>query len=315
MEATAQINFGAKRLYGILHFPAPAAEIHRLVCMVVGGPQTRTGSHRLYVQIARALCQQGHVVFRFDYEGLGDSEGEFVGYEQAGPSIRSALDYLFGRLPALREVILWSLCDGATACIRYAPSDSRISAMILCNPYVHTKISQARTMLKHYYVRRVLEKDFWQKVLAFRFEAKQSFLSFASLVRTASASKNGKNTSAAISSKEIFPEEIVDGLCRFRKPLRLLLSTNDLTAREFQSLLQNRRELKRPQQRRQITVRFIKDADHTFSSRLFKSRVIEQTLMALDEVSEATLPRANVDPAKKTCRQSRAECETLSSSN
>ena len=47
----------------------------RGVLIVTGGPQYRAGSHRQFVLLARFLAARGMAVLRFDYRGMGDSEG------------------------------------------------------------------------------------------------------------------------------------------------------------------------------------------------------------------------------------------------
>ena len=73
-ESAFQIDCQGSPCTGILHHPE--GEQDTAVLIVVGGPQTRVGSHRLFVHLARSLAKQGIVVFRFDYSGAGDSEGD-----------------------------------------------------------------------------------------------------------------------------------------------------------------------------------------------------------------------------------------------
>ena len=61
-------------LYGILSLPEQA--VARGVLIVVGGPQYRVGSHRQFTLLARHLAEHGIPVMRFDYRGMGDSEGD-----------------------------------------------------------------------------------------------------------------------------------------------------------------------------------------------------------------------------------------------
>ena len=117
--------------------------------MVIGGPQTRVGSHRLYVQLARYLTEKGISVFRFDYEGNGDSEGRWVGYKHADESIKSTINYLKKTIVSLKNIYIWSLCDGATSCLKFASENNElISGLILCNPYLHGDVGKAKTLLK-----------------------------------------------------------------------------------------------------------------------------------------------------------------------
>ena len=171
------------RLFGILHMTAAEKQCERAVLMVVGGPQTRVGSHRLYVQLARFLCAQGYAVLRFDYEGIGDSEGPWRGYKWAAPAVRAAQDFLVASLPHLDDLTIWALCDGAAITTLFAGSETEPSTrLLLCNPYLHSERLNARAMLKHYYIARLTERDFWSKVFAFHFNpitALQAIFSFA----------------------------------------------------------------------------------------------------------------------------------------
>ena len=60
-------------LVGVLTTDSPLAETG--VVLVVGGPQYRAGSHRYFVQLARALAGAGFPTLRFDCRGMGDSSG------------------------------------------------------------------------------------------------------------------------------------------------------------------------------------------------------------------------------------------------
>src|SRR5215471_15952260 len=72
-------------LIGLLHMPDPSPSLG--VVIVVGGPQYRAGSHRQFVLLARDLASNGAAVLRFDCRGMGDSGGNFPGFERIGPDI------------------------------------------------------------------------------------------------------------------------------------------------------------------------------------------------------------------------------------
>ena len=284
MEEAVQFKCDQKNLYGILHLPDGVADVSSVVLMVVGGPQTRIGSHRLYVQLARWLAHNDIAVFRFDYVGIGDSDGEWVGYKFAGPSIKAALDYLSEKLPALETRILWSLCDGATSSAVFAAENRHyISSMILCNPYLHSSQGQAKTILKYYYIRRVFEKEFWQKLLSFRFDFRESATSFFELFQKA---RTDNGTATDEYEIEISPEKFIKAVAEFEKPIRMLLSSDDLTAMQFYDTYKDRPELKASSQSAGISIRFVKGADHTFSSCEAKQLLFQETLAAIGEHQE-----------------------------
>ena len=151
-------------LLGVLTVPDQPAPV--AVVIVVGGPQYRVGSHRQFLLLARYLAGHGFACLRFDYRGMGDSGGARVGFEDVGPDIGAALGALQAELPNVSQIVIWGLCDGASAASMFAHQDSRVSGLILFNPWVRTDAIEAETRLKHYYARRVLHSAFWRKLVS-----------------------------------------------------------------------------------------------------------------------------------------------------
>jgi hypothetical protein len=64
-----------QNLVGIITDPPEGRRDPTLPGIILLNPGliNRVGPHRLYVKLARALAEQGHVVFRFDLSGIGES--------------------------------------------------------------------------------------------------------------------------------------------------------------------------------------------------------------------------------------------------
>lgn len=74
-EAITFKNKGAK-LFGIFHRPL-APPPYPTIVFAHGLAGHKTGRYRVYVDLATELCKRGFGVFRFDFRGSGDSEGDF----------------------------------------------------------------------------------------------------------------------------------------------------------------------------------------------------------------------------------------------
>src|SRR6185503_15223452 len=109
----------------------------------------------------------GYAVLRFDHRGMGDSEGQQRDFETVSADIASAIDALQARIPSVKQVALWGLCDGASAALLYCHEthDQRVRGLCLLNPWVRSEASLARTHVKHYYTRRLREREFWSKLI------------------------------------------------------------------------------------------------------------------------------------------------------
>jgi exosortase A-associated hydrolase 1 len=250
-------------LVGILHRPAPGAEIALAatgIVVIVGGPQYRAGSHRQFVHLARALAAAGHPVLRFDVRGMGDAGGAQRSFEHIADDVGAAVDALQARLPGVHQVALWGLCDGASAALLYLHErrDPRIAGLCLLNPWVRSEASLARTHVKHYYTRRLRERAFWVKLFSGQVAG--------GALRDLIGSLRRAGRAPATSAQQPFQARMATAWRRFEHDILVLLSGDDYTAREFDEFSRAdpawRALLARPKVRRVD----LPTADHTLST-------------------------------------------------
>ena len=265
------------------------------VLILVGGPQYRIGSHRQFLLLARELAAAGIPAMRFDARGMGDSAGELSGFEAVAPDIAAAVDAFVAECPGLESIVLWGLCAGASAGILYAPSDKRISSLVLVNPWVRTETGLARAHLKHYYLKRVFSGEFWRKVFSGRFRAVMSLASlwrnFASALGSGPAPATDVDKAQSLSGSDSLPDRMADQFGRFRGPVLFIMSGDDLTAAEFEGVAKGSRRWRALLGRPNVTTNRIDDADHTFSSTTSHHDMVGYTLRWLAEQKLERFPR------------------------
>lgn len=254
-----------ERLIGILHRPHDPETTG--VVLVTGAPQYRVGSHRQYVLLGRRLAEAGFPVLRFDYRGMGDSEGEFVGFEGVNDDIRAAIDCLFKEVGGLQRVALWGLCDGASAAAFYAPRDSRMCGLILINPWVRTLGTVAQARIKHYYRAQLSSPDFWRRLVRREVRPGQAVKGLWRSMRAASA------TASAREPADDLPVRVADSLRRYEGPVLLILSGADLTAQEFDTAVLGTSVMGAWQNEPRVTVQRLERANHTYSRRPWRDQV------------------------------------------
>jgi exosortase A-associated hydrolase 1 len=288
-EAVLGIDRGGARLWGILARPTRAPASETAVLVVVGGPQYRAGSHRMFVSLCRRLAAAGHPALRFDYAGMGDSDGPLPEFRACGPDLRAALDAVSTACPDVRRIVVWGLCDAASAALIFMSDDPRVAGIVAVNPWARSEATLAAARVRHYYAARLLQADFWRKLLGGGLRWRESLQSLAGDLRRARARPAAEPADASVP----FQTRMAHGLARLRGSMLLILSGNDLTAKEFLQCVEGspawRGLLDDPKVRRVD----LADADHTLSRRSWLAAAENETLAWLRDIGAPAGPAAH----------------------
>jgi exosortase A-associated hydrolase 1 len=283
-ERGLRFDCAGESLVGVLTLPAGAATDVGVV-IAVGGPQYRAGSHRQFVLMARRLAAAGHAVLRFDARGMGDSSGEFPGFEDLGPDLAAAVQALRAELPAVRRVVLWGLCDAASAALLNAAALPGLAGLVLLNPWVRHVDTHASTEVRQYYARRLVAGDFWRKLLAGRVRlgtaAGELSLRLWRMLRAAARRAGGAPAPAD------FRERMARAALGFAGPQLYILSGRDHVCAEFLAYSGAHPRLRGLWARAGVERVDFVGADHTFSSRALRAAVEEATLDWLRRLPDA----------------------------
>jgi len=177
-------------LFGSLHLPeAPRPELP-VVVLLSPGVKMRVGPGRLYVPLTELLNSQGFRVLRFDFFGLGDSEGDLA--ETVLADVYNNIEvgrYVDDTLAALnwlsaehgaKRFVLGGLCGGAITAILAAERDARVDSLLSIGMTVTLASNAAkpgqyltRAQLddrRRRYLLKMLKPEAWLRFLTFRSE-------------------------------------------------------------------------------------------------------------------------------------------------
>ena len=159
---------------------------------------------------------------------MGDSDGAMQGFEASVPDVGAAVDALLQATPEVRQVVLWGLCDAASIALICAARQSAVTGLVLANPWVRDATTLATATVKQYYRARLLQVGFWRKLLSGRVDWVSSLRSLGANLLAMFG-----RPAAGAAGPEDFRVNMVRGLSKFQGPILVLLSGDDLTAREF----------------------------------------------------------------------------------
>lgn len=200
-------------LFGTLHLPDARRFELPAVVLFSPGAKMRIGPGRLYVPLTEMLTALGYLVLRFDFYGLGDSEGELdetllvdvysniqVGRYVADGQI--ALEWLRREHGATRFIV-GGLCGGALTGLLVAEREPSVEALLSIGMTV-TLDSDSATPSKYLtkfelahlrrgYLAKLLDPRAWLRLLTFRSD-------FGVIVRSMLAGVGKRRPGAAIGS-------------------------------------------------------------------------------------------------------------------
>lgn len=253
-EAVVFPNRDGLKLFGILHRPVDVPEQEVGVIFLSPGVKSRVAPHRLYVKMTESLLRQGYPVLRFDFFGLGDSEGELPEKElvdlyaavQDGRYIDDtlcAMDWMEERL-GLKQFVLAGLCGGALTGLFAAARDQRARGVLgLGLPVaLDGRTDDASKFMTQgqlekvggAYLRKLFNPGAWWRFLSFRTDYRMLWRSIRSrIARRPSTPAGGKDKEAGTNLNPLLPPAFQKFLADGGK-LLLVFSGGDRLAWEFE---------------------------------------------------------------------------------
>lgn len=256
-EAVSFTNPAGLRLFGTLHLPAatPKAALPAVV-LLSPGVKMRVGPGRLYVPLTDMLNAMGYTVLRFDFFGLGDSEGELQ--ERMLADVYNNIEvgrYVDDTLSALawlrsqhgfRRFVLGGLCGGAITALLAAERDPSIEGLLSIGMTV-TLASNAATPAKYLpaaelaerrrgYFRRLRDPLSWWRLLTLQSEYGVIWRSMKQLivkdrpVQAQPASADPATDSQRGNANPLFPRAFLAFMQRGGKALMLFSGKDRLRA-------------------------------------------------------------------------------------
>ncbi|NLD99571.1 MAG: hypothetical protein GX640_06830 [Fibrobacter sp.] len=256
------VLFGCnKELTGIVSEPESSCQVHLKTAVIFlnAGLIHRCGCFRLHTDLSRQLVRMGFSSLRFDLHGIGDSshirsslpaESIFL------QDIKEAIDFI-GKEIGIEQIILFGFCSGADQAHITAVNDERVKGAILIDGYAY------RTLKFFYY-------DYSPGL--FNFKRYPSVLKKNLISLFSSIYKHQSSNLTYISGPEIyirnFPEknktqseirQLVD------RGVRLMYIYSGGMPRYYNYDNQFREMFSSVNFKGNITYRYIKEADHTFT--------------------------------------------------
>ena len=253
------------KMLGILTGPESGESPAGLPAVILlnAGLLHHVGQNRLNVMLARRLAQLGYRCFRFDFSGIGDSrprQSSASVRERNTEEILQAIDYL-EKSQGINAFVLIGLCTGADNAHRAAVADARVTAIVMLDGYSYPTMS--------YFVRRFRKKLFrpanWANFVASHWYRLRNR-------RHASRRESAESVTYfwVLPKKRQAEEDLVKLASRNVRMLQIFSGGNIA----YNYAEQYRDSFRRIDFRDLLQVSYIAEADHTYSIRSDRERML-----------------------------------------
>jgi pimeloyl-ACP methyl ester carboxylesterase len=135
---------GTSSLAGILTVPS---QPNGRTVLIPWGTSTApsSGINGVRARLARTLADEGFHSFRFDYPGVGESDGDYRVGQMSSPlveEIEAACTWLAGQ--GLERIVIVANCFGGWSGLMAAPKLAGLEGMVIVNPPVRRDHKQVR---------------------------------------------------------------------------------------------------------------------------------------------------------------------------
>lgn len=287
-------NRAGLTLFGVLHTPAkPVSDL--AVILLSPGVKMRVGPEGLYRRLTDQLVAMGITVFRFDFYGLGDSEGtleeellrDVYNHIEVGRFVEDtfdAMDWMQQHTPA-RRFILSGLCGGAITGLLAGGRDRRVAGLLALGitPVLAAASAEASLYMtvgqleesRRKYVRRLTSPRSWLRLLTLRSDYK---LIMRFMLQPFQPTPAATNDDAAPppndNANPLFPPAfftMVEG----QRPMLYIFGGSDRLQWEFEEKFVARHRSRLAAVPDSYDVHVIKDANHVLSLREWQNEMLD----------------------------------------
>jgi hypothetical protein len=294
MQTTPVIfeNRDRYKLFGVLEKPDTSVT-DTTVLLLSPGIKMRVGPHRLYNKLSRKLVELGVNVFRFDFYGLGDSEGDIdesvlvnvYNSIQDGRFVNDTVDAMdwLEQNHAQKQFILGGLCGGAITGLLAGCDDDRVSGLLalgLINVFEGGEDNFSKFVtegqldsLKEGYIKKLTDWESWKRLLSFKSDFRLIYKILAKPLRMAINSL--KSSSSNVSDDDLTMPKELEGtnvnpkfapaffkMLKSSKKMLLIFSGADRLLWEFQEKFETLYERRLKPFKSQYEVVTIPQANH-----------------------------------------------------
>jgi alpha-beta hydrolase superfamily lysophospholipase len=249
-------NRAGHRLFGVLHTPPGYSRGDLTVLLLSPGVKMRVGPQRLYLHVTEALLKMGLAVFRFDFHGLGDSEGmlpeamlrDFYNHIEVGRYVEDTIDAMdwMQKEHGCSRFVVSGLCGGAITGLLTGNRDSRVVGLLGLGitPVLAARSAEASRYMtigqleaaQKMYLRRLLNPKAWFRLLTFKADYRLIFRMLKHWMQRTPAAKPAPPPAAAAeydNANPLFPPAFFKMLST-RRPMLLVFGGSDRLHYEYQ---------------------------------------------------------------------------------
>jgi len=296
-------NKAGHRLFGMVHRPVKSCASGAAIILLSPGVKMRVAPHRLYLGMADRFASLGYTVLRFDFYGLGDSEGEaeeeyladLYGAVQVGRYIDdtiAAMDWM-QRTYGIKKFIASGLCGGAITGLLTAVKEPRIVGLLgLAIPVIldGSRIDFNRYMTdaqlnvtRNGYLRKLVDPGAWRswvRLLTFQSDyktiARSIFKPLLWKLRRAAPAQSAAVPSDQADNTNPYFAPAFRQMVSTSRPIYLIFAEMDRLYWEFDKKFMERSRQMLDSYAAWYGIHVTKDANHIFSFREWEADMLDR---------------------------------------
>jgi uncharacterized protein len=310
------------RLFGVLHLPEGGARTDLAVVLLSPGVKMRVGPERLYCTLTERLVNLGLPVLRFDFYGLGDSEGEVTeellkdvyNHIEVGRFVDDTIDSMdwMAQQHGARRFILSGLCGGAITGLLAARHDPRVAGLLAlaitpvlasrsANPSTYMTSGQLADM-RRTYLDKLLSPAAWLRLLSLKSDYRVIWRALMQPLRRKPAAPSTPvpaTADAAAATTEpdnanpLFPPAFF-AMTESRRPILLVFGGSDRLLWEFEEKFVARHHARLAEGPPCYEVHTIAQANHVLSFEPWQQEMLDASTTWLRRWFAADVRPANV---------------------